>query len=123
MRPSVAVALLSLSLSSSWLDACARTSAQAEPATSEPAQASSQPAVTSGIRFLVEPDDAEIFVGDEPKGSAQTLASAGGVLALSPGDYAITLKRDGFKTWRAEVALTGQVEVLEVKMEPLAQAQ
>src|SRR5208282_5572320 len=86
----------------------------AAPATVAPL-AEPPPQALSGIRFSVDPPDAQVFVDGRSVGLASALAGAGTV-KLSPGLYRVSVERAGFQTWRAEVAVRVGVEPIEVKL-------
>lgn len=52
----------------------------------------------------------------QPYGTVAELASRGGVLALAPGIYQVSLRAPGFATWRAEVAVRTGTESIRVKL-------
>ncbi len=68
-----------------------------------------------GLAFSVEPGDAEVFVDGRSFGSAADLARERAV-PLEPGLYQVTLKRTGFATWRAEVAVRAGIETIRVTL-------
>lgn len=72
------------------------------------------PALESGIRFFVDPPDARLLVNGRDLGGVAQLG--GGVVRLAPGLYRVTLRREGFETWRAEVAVRGGFERLQVSL-------
>jgi hypothetical protein len=74
------------------------------------------PASESGLRFAVEPADAEISVDGRAFGTVAELAGQGGILNLAPGIYQVSLKAAGFVTWRAEVALHSGTETIRAKL-------
>ncbi|HUB09833.1 MAG TPA: PEGA domain-containing protein [Myxococcales bacterium] len=80
---------------------------------SAPPQASPSPG--SGIRFFVDPPDAEVLVNGRDLGSVARLG-ADGSLRLTPGIYRVTLRHPGFETWRAEVAVRGAFERIQVQL-------
>jgi hypothetical protein len=81
-----------------------------------PAPVAPAPAGVTGLAFLVEPREAQIAIDGELRGTVADLAGAGGVLALPPGIYQVSLKSAGYVTWRAEVAVRATVERIEVKL-------
>jgi len=66
-----------------------------------------------GIKLVVHPDGAEVIIDGELLGSITADA-----LTLSPGLHQITISKDGYKTWRAEVAIKDEIETLRVTLEP-----
>ncbi|MBI3183922.1 MAG: PEGA domain-containing protein [Myxococcales bacterium] len=68
----------------------------------------------SGLAFVVEPSDAEIFVNGASLGLVSDLSGKGGTVALEPGVYQVSLKRAGYVTWRAEVAVKSGTERIQV---------
>lgn len=87
------------------------------PPSEGPAPVSS--AARGGLAFSVEPGDAEVIVDGRSLGSAAALAR-GGALALEAGLYQVTLRRAGYATWRAEVAVGATVETIRVALSPRA---
>lgn len=78
-----------------------------------PPPAAPQPTET-GLSFAVEPPDAEVFVDGRSHGRVADLARSG--LPLPPGLYQVSLKRAGFATWRAEVAVRAGLEPIRVTL-------
>ncbi len=70
----------------------------------------------SGIRFAVTPEDSVITLNGKAMGRVSDLSISGGFLPLGPGIYQVSLKRDGFLTWRAEVTVSGHTEPLLVEL-------
>jgi hypothetical protein len=99
--------------------ASARPQPESHPAEAAPAivapVAEPPPPALSGIRFSVDPPDAQVFVDGRSMGQASALAGAGTVKLL-PGLYRVSVERAGFQTWRAEVAVRVGVEAIEVKL-------
>ncbi|HEY6106802.1 MAG TPA: PEGA domain-containing protein [Anaeromyxobacteraceae bacterium] len=73
-------------------------------------------AAETGLLFEVEPAEAQIAVDGQPYGTVAELASRGGVLALAPGIYQVSLRAPGYATWRAEVAVRTGTEPIRVKL-------
>ncbi len=73
-------------------------------------------AETPGLKIDVKPADAELFIDGKNYGSVAKLSEATGVLSLKPGVYHVSLKRDGFQTWRAEVSVGEKTELLHVEL-------
>jgi hypothetical protein len=73
-------------------------------------------AAVTGLRFNVDPPDAQISIDGAPRGAVGELADRQGLLPLAPGIYQVSLKAPGFVTWRAEVALGATVETLKVSL-------
>jgi hypothetical protein len=69
----------------------------------------------SGIRFNVDPPDALVQLNGRDIGTVAALGPNGAV-RLAPGIYRVTLRRDGFEPWRAEVAVRGGYERLQVSL-------
>jgi hypothetical protein len=63
----------------------------------------------------VAPPDAQVFINGRSVGKVAELKGSGTV-RLSPGLYRVSVERVGFQTWRAEVAVRGGVEPIEVKL-------
>jgi hypothetical protein len=73
--------------------------------------------VATGLRFIVEPPNAELFVDGQSRGSVTALDTKDGVLVLEPGVYAISFKQPGYSTWRAEISVDEGVQNIKVVME------
>lgn len=70
-----------------------------------------------GLLFQVEPREAQITIDGKPFGRVSDLAGTGGLLALDPGLYQVSLKAPGYVTWRAEVAVRGdQAEPIRITL-------
>ncbi len=69
----------------------------------------------TGIRFRIDPPDSEILLNGHDVGPAARLGSDG-ALRLDPGLYRVTLRHEGFETWRAEVAVHSGFERLQVQL-------
>jgi hypothetical protein len=67
-----------------------------------------------GLSFSVDPPDAEVLVDGRSCGKAGELARSG--LPLPPGLYQVSLRRAGYATWRAEVAVRGGLEPIRVTL-------
>jgi hypothetical protein len=65
----------------------------------------------------VEPSDAEIVVDGEILGTVAELMTTQ-LLPLEPGIHQIVIRKEGFRTWRAEVAVKEEAEVVRVRLEP-----
>jgi hypothetical protein len=106
-----------------WLFVCcasAKPHPAPQPASAPPPVAAAPTAETapeqlSGIRFSVAPPDAQVFINGRSVGKVAELKGSGTV-RLSPGLYRVSVERVGFQTWRAEVAVRGGVEPIEVKL-------
>ncbi len=102
------------------LAACAGGKAAPPPAAASPAAPApvaapaARPLPVTGLELAVEPASAEILVDGESRGAVSALAS--GVLGLPPGIYQVSLKAPGYVTWRAEVAIRGGREKIEVRL-------
>jgi hypothetical protein len=70
----------------------------------------------SGFRFEVQPPDSELTVDGQVVGPVSSVPMQDGVFRLDPGVHQMSLKRKGYQTWRAEVALGSQVEALKVNL-------
>lgn len=90
------------------------------PAATQPELSTGAPrapdAAETGLRFAVEPVDAQIAIDGRPYGAVAELAGQGGILNLAPGIYQVSLKATGYVTWRAEVALRAGTETLRVQL-------
>ncbi len=87
--------------------ACATAPAKPAPSPEpEPAVAAAPapaPERRGGLLFEVEPEGAELYIDSSRVGRIAELAS--GFLKLDPGIYKVSLKLDGYSTWRAEVTV------------------
>jgi hypothetical protein len=94
------------------LAACAHTSETQEKKVDE-TQPEQQVLVADkpGLKVLSEPDDAELVIDGQSYGKVAALP---GALSLKPGIYQVSLKRGGYATWRAEVAVGDKTEQLHV---------
>lgn len=90
------------------------TPAPAPPPAAPAPRAPSAP--ETGLLFEVEPAEAQIAVDGQPYGTVADLVSRGGVLALAPGIYQVSLRAPGYATWRAEVAVRTGSEPIRVKL-------
>jgi hypothetical protein len=82
--------------------------APAAPAVARPA---------SGLEFVVSPREAEIEIEGVRRAGAMALASeSGGVVALPPGVYRVSIRHPGYATWRGEVSVASAVERIEVTL-------
>jgi hypothetical protein len=66
----------------------------------------------SGLHVTVTPQDAEVIVGKTSYGPANQLDS--GLVELGPGIHRVTIRKDGYEPWRAEVAVRSGLEELDV---------
>jgi len=82
---------------------------------SAPAATPASAALTSGLVFSVEPADAEVFIDGRSLGRASDLPG-GGLVPLPSGLYQVSLKRAGYATWRAEVAVRAASEPIRVTL-------
>ncbi len=105
--------------------ACAAPIASAPDATTDAASVAEPAPVATplpcpsdpGLCFVVEPADAEIVLNDESRGTVATLGVPA-FMSVASGIYQITLHREGFVTWRAEVSVQTGAERIEVKLLP-----
>ncbi len=94
------------------VSACAHTAPAADPKPDEPKPETKViVADEPGLKVLAEPDDAELLVDGQSYGKVSELTAA---LPLKPGIYQVSLKRGGYQTWRAEVAVGDKTEQLRV---------
>ncbi len=77
-----------------------------------PAEVASSP----GLRLLVEPKDAELTIDGESRGPVAAFEAQGGFIQLQPGLYQVSLKKAGYVTWRAEVAVRDGPEPIQVTL-------
>lgn len=98
--------------------ACASTSpgpVRAASAAPAPSRLDSGPAPDpTGLTFAVEPGDAEVVIDGRSFGPVQGLER--GAVALQPGLYQVALRRSGYATWRAEVAVRAGLEPIRVTL-------
>jgi hypothetical protein len=73
------------------------------------------PSLVAGIRFDIEPSDAEVVVDGESLGSASELM-ARGLLDLEPGIHQIMIQHEDFETARVEVTVAETTEVLQLSL-------
>lgn len=64
-----------------------------------------------GLKVLAEPDDAELTIDGQSYGKVSAMTEP---LKLKSGIYQVSLKRAGYQTWRAEVAVGEKTEQLRV---------
>jgi hypothetical protein len=69
-----------------------------------------------GLKIDVKPADAELVICGQSYGRVADLRAQNGVLSLKPGIYQVSLKREGYQTWRAEVTVGEKSELLKVEM-------
>ncbi len=93
-------------------------SANEQPAPPPAEEAKAAPAAEegSGIRFSVTPEDSQITLNGKSMGKVSDLSITGGFVPLGPGIYQVSLKREGFLTWRAEVTVSQHTEPLHVEL-------
>jgi hypothetical protein len=72
----------------------------------------------SGLRFDVLPADAEVLVNGQKVGTAGGLGGGGGLLAVPPGIYQVSIRYPGHVTWRAEVTVGERPERIQVSLAP-----
>jgi hypothetical protein len=73
------------------------------------------PVEVSGMRFEIEPSDAEVIVDGKTLGKASELMGRG-MLDLEPGIHQIMIRHEGFETARVEVTITGTTETLQLSL-------
>jgi hypothetical protein len=84
-----------------------------------PVAATAVPAArpSTGLELVVAPGEAEVEIEGVRRAPASALASAtGGVVALPPGVYRVSVRHPGYATWRAEVSVRSGVERIEVTL-------
>jgi hypothetical protein len=69
-----------------------------------------------GLKIDVQPGDAELIIDGQSYGRVADIHAPNGVLSLKPGLYQVSLKREGFQTWRAEVTVGEKSELLRVAL-------
>jgi len=99
-------------------DATAAPASSAPVTAPDPEPPRAPDAILSGLRFSVEPAEAQIAIDGNPRGAVADLAARGGLLPLAPGIYQVSLKAEGYVTWRAEVALRSGTESIRVNLAP-----
>ncbi len=107
------------------LGGCGRSSASPAPAPGapapEPATAAAAPVgcpEKPGLCLVVEPAAAELIVDGTSHGAVESLGPPGArFLAVQPGIHLISLRHEGFETWRAEVSLAERPEAIEVELQ------
>jgi hypothetical protein len=72
-------------------------------------------AEATGLSFAVEPADAEVLIDALSFGKVSELRR-GGAVPLQPGLYQVSLRRAGYATWRAEVAVRAGLEPIHVTL-------
>lgn len=71
-----------------------------------------------GLCLRIRPGDAELTVDGKSVGTVRDLGEPGAAfLRLEPGIYLITLERQGYETWRAEVSVAARSETIEVDLQ------
>jgi len=70
----------------------------------------------TGLRFEVQPAEAEIVIGGESYGSAVDSDGASRVVSLPPGLYQVSIRHAGYTTWRAEVSVSDAMEIIRVSL-------
>ena len=86
------------------------------------ADAAATPPTEGKVSFACEPVDAEIRVDGERVGTVAEINARGG-LALSFGAHRFELAHPGHQTFRVELNIGEQPEVIRVKLQPLRPAQ
>jgi hypothetical protein len=87
--------------------------AQDKPADGKPPDAVVTVADEPGLQVQAEPADAELVIDGQSYGKVSELPQR---VTLKPGIYQVSLKRDGFQTWRAEVSVGEKTELLKVAL-------
>ena len=64
----------------------------------------------------MEPSDADVEIDGKVKGRAGSLPA---VVHTEPGTHQITLRKEGYITWRGEVSVGDAVENVEVRLVPV----
>lgn len=107
---------MGLLVATSLLLACARRAPPPVQDEAPTAAAAPEPEVklAPGLRFVVEPAEAEILIDEKSYGAAGEL----GHVALPPGIYRVSIRARGYTTWRAEVSVSDSAESLEVSLTP-----
>lgn len=71
----------------------------------------------AGLCFSVTPADAQLEVDGNVLGPLGDLGNGLVFVGLEPGIHMITLTRDGYATWRAEVSIAEAAETINLTME------
>lgn len=87
----------------------------APPVASAPAAPAPAPLPATGLELAVRPAEAVVLVDGVARGTVGELRE--GVLPLASGIYQVSLRAPGFVTWRAEVAVRGGRERIDVQLE------
>lgn len=106
-----------------WAAACAMLGCASAPRVpiappsqrAAPAEAVAPAGEVAGLSFAVEPADAEVLIDGRAMGRVAELPRDGTV-PLQPGLYQVALRRAGFATWRAEVAVRTGVQPIRVTL-------
>ena len=95
-----------------------RVEAPAAPAAVAPVApvAPVEPPRPTGLRLVVEPVDARLFINGADYGPAGEALGPGRHLDLVPGVYRIVLSRPGYQTWRGEIAVKQAAEPIHVTL-------
>jgi hypothetical protein len=94
--------------------ACAHTAPAPEPRPEEQKpETVVMVADSPGLKVLADPEDSELSIDGQSYGKVSSLS---GPLSLKPGIYQVTVKRPGYATWRAEVAVGDKTEQLRVTL-------
>ncbi|MFP2927298.1 PEGA domain-containing protein [Pyxidicoccus sp. 3LG] len=76
------------------------------------------PADGPGLRFDVQPLQAEVIVNGRRVGTVEHLRFDGGLLALPAGIHQVSIRHPGHVTWRAEVTVGDRPEPIRVTLTP-----
>ena len=61
----------------------------------------------------------ELILDDEPRGRLDEIGRGGKLfIGLAAGIYQVTLRADGYETWRTEVSVQEKLETVEVSLTP-----
>lgn len=72
-----------------------------------------------GLCFRVVPPSAELTVNDDTHGRLDEIGQDGQLfLELAAGIYQVTLRAPEYETWRGEVSVQDQTEMIEVTLTP-----
>ena len=81
-----------------------------------PEEAEESAPKATGLRFEVQPADAEVSIGGGAYESAVDSNGGARTVALPPGLYQVSIRRLGYATWRAEVSVEDGIEVIRVSL-------
>lgn len=114
-RPATLCALLALGAGACASGAATARAAHA-PAAAPRSPSEQGPSARPPLRFKVTPEDARLSVNGRDLGPVEALGDPP-QLRLVRGVYRVSLSREGYETWRGEVAVS-EGETLEIALQP-----